>query len=100
MPGKIRRKFQQSVESKPMGNPRLSQGPPLQLLTPRERSVIRELLKGHENKEIAVDQKVTFNEVANAFKSIREKLHLTSHAQIVIWACERRGDLSLWPSAA
>ncbi len=61
---------------------------PTARLTPRERDIVRGLIRGHSNKEIARELGVTESTVKIHVQSVLKKLHLSSRVQIAVYAVE------------
>ena len=61
--------------------------------TPREREVIRHLLKGHSNREIAELAAVSVNTVKFHVKNVFEKLHINSRKDAAAALARRRFSL-------
>lgn len=59
-------------------------------LTSRERQVVILLAQGKSNKEIADVMVVSYRTVETHISNILSKLHLSSRAQIILWAQERQ----------
>ncbi len=57
-----------------------------QELTPREVEVLRELVMGHINKEIAARLNISLTTVITHRRNIMEKLHAKSVATLAIYA--------------
>ena len=60
-------------------------------LTDNEWKIIREVAKGHSNKEISDILNFSQGTVRNYLSTILEKLGLRDRTQLAIWALERRG---------
>ncbi|HEY8588510.1 MAG TPA: response regulator transcription factor, partial [Naasia sp.] len=58
-------------------------------LTPREREVLRRIVEGASNEDIATTLFMTGNTVKTHIKSILSKLALPDRVHVVIWAYER-----------
>ena len=63
-------------------------------LTPREQDVLRALVTGASNREIADQLYISENTVGFHMKNILSKLHMRSRGQVIAWAIEQgyRGD--------
>lgn len=66
------------------------QGKELDLLTEREHEIMRELLHGGTNREIADRLFISENTVKNHIHSILEKLHLSNRREIIRFAQNQR----------
>lgn len=58
-------------------------------LTPREVEVLRELVRGSTNKEIAAALDIAENTVKIHLRNILEKLHLKNRTQAVVYAVQK-----------
>jgi two-component system, NarL family, nitrate/nitrite response regulator NarP len=67
-------------------------------LKPSFVRVIRGLLEGKQDKEIAFDLGIKTSTVHFYLSQIYELLGLHSRVQVVIWAYARPEDLDLWPT--
>ena len=63
----------------------LAEGP----LTDREREVVRLIVRGHTNREIATDLVIAEGTAVRHVANILNKLGLKSRAQVAVWAVER-----------
>ncbi len=75
-----------SVAAKVMSMRRPAEAPPPNLLTEREREVLRSLAQGHTNQAIATQLFISENTVRNHLASIYAKLDLHHRAEAVAWA--------------
>jgi DNA-binding NarL/FixJ family response regulator len=64
--------------------------PELDLLTPREREVLRLLARGYTYKEIARRLEVSVKTVETHVSSVLRKLQLSSRHELTRWATDRR----------
>jgi DNA-binding NarL/FixJ family response regulator len=64
--------------------------PELDLLTPREREVLRLLARGYTYKEIARRLEVSIKTVETHVSSVLRKLQLSSRHELTRWATDRR----------
>jgi adenylate cyclase len=71
----------------PVGQPSqpLAVGP----LTDREREVVSLIVRGHTNREIAIDLVIAEGTAVRHVANILNKLGLKSRAQVAVWAVER-----------
>ena len=64
--------------------------PELDLLTPREREVLRLIARGYAYKEIALDLGISAKTVESHVSAVLRKLQLSNRYQLSFWANERR----------
>jgi DNA-binding NarL/FixJ family response regulator len=64
--------------------------PELDLLTPREREVLRLIARGYAYKEIALELAISVKTVESHVSAVLRKLQLSSRYQLTFWASERR----------
>jgi DNA-binding NarL/FixJ family response regulator len=64
--------------------------PELDLLTPREREVLRLLARGYTYKEIARRLEVSIKTIETHVSSVLRKLQLSSRHELTRWATDRR----------
>ena len=64
--------------------------PELDLLTPRERDVLRLLARGYAYKEIASELFISVKTVETHVSSVLRKLQLSSRHELTRWASDRR----------
>ena len=64
--------------------------PELDLLTPRERDVLRLLARGYAYKEIAAELFISVKTVETHVSSVLRKLQLSSRHELTRWANDRR----------
>jgi DNA-binding NarL/FixJ family response regulator len=64
--------------------------PKLDLLTPREREVLRLIARGYSYKEIATDLGIAVKTVESHVSAVLRKLQLSNRYQLTFWASERR----------
>ena len=64
--------------------------PELDLLTPRERDVLRLLARGYAYKEIAAELFISVKTVETHVSSVLRKLQLSSRHELTRWASDRR----------
>ena len=64
--------------------------PELDLLTPREREVLRLIARGYAYKEIATDLGIAVKTVESHVSAVLRKLQLSNRYQLTFWASERR----------
>ena len=64
--------------------------PELDLLTPREREVLRLIARGYAYKEIARELSISAKTVESHVSAVLRKLQLSSRHQLTRWATERR----------
>ena len=67
-------------------------------LSPHEYRIIRNLLTGLNNKQIAFELGLTAKALSSGFRLIYEKANVTSLTQLVMWCHRRPEDLELWPT--
>ena len=67
-----------------------SSNPELDLLTPREREVLRLLARGYAYKEIAAELFISIKTVETHASNVLRKLQLSSRHQLSRWAADRR----------
>jgi DNA-binding NarL/FixJ family response regulator len=70
--------------------PALNLDPELDLLTPREREVLRLIARGYAYKEIAHKLEISVKTVESHVSAVLRKLQLSSRYQLTFWATERR----------
>ena len=75
--------FAQRPGAAPVGDPELD------LLTPRERDVLRLLARGYAYKEIAAELFISIKTVETHVSSVLRKLQLSSRHQLTRWAADR-----------
>ena len=87
----IREHFPQSFVGRRLGPwARAAIDPLVAMLTPAERAVLRHILEGRSQKEIADTTGRAYNTVRTQVQSLHRKLGTSSDLQIVV-ACARRG---------
>lgn len=87
----IREHFPQSFVGRRLGPwARAAVDPLVAMLTPAERDVLRHVLEGRTQQEIADATGRAYNTVRTQVQSLHRKLGTTSNAQILV-ACARRG---------
>ena len=64
--------------------------PELDLLTPRERGVLRLIARGYTYKEIASELGIAVKTVESHVSAVLRKLQLSNRYQLTFWASERR----------
>jgi DNA-binding NarL/FixJ family response regulator len=64
--------------------------PEVDLLTPRERDVLRLLARGYAYKEIAAELYISIKTVETHASNVLRKLQLSSRHQLTRWAADRR----------
>jgi DNA-binding NarL/FixJ family response regulator len=64
--------------------------PELDLLTPREREVLRLIARGYSYKELARELSISTKTVESHVSAVLRKLQLSSRHQLTRWATERR----------
>jgi DNA-binding NarL/FixJ family response regulator len=64
--------------------------PELDLLTPREREVLRLIARGYAYKEIALELEISVKTVESHVSAVLRKLQLSNRYQLTFWATERR----------
>jgi DNA-binding NarL/FixJ family response regulator len=64
--------------------------PEIDLLTPREREVLRLLARGYAYKEIAAELFISIKTVETHASNVLRKLQLSSRHQLTRWAADRR----------
>jgi DNA-binding NarL/FixJ family response regulator len=64
--------------------------PDLDMLTPREREVLRLLARGYAYKEIAAELFISIKTVETHASNVLRKLQLSSRHQLTRWAADRR----------
>jgi DNA-binding NarL/FixJ family response regulator len=64
--------------------------PELDLLTPREREVLRLIARGYAYKEIARELAISIKTVESHVSAVLRKLQLSNRYQLTFWASERR----------
>ncbi|MGA8296333.1 MAG: response regulator transcription factor [Acidimicrobiales bacterium] len=64
--------------------------PELDLLSPREREVLRLIARGYSYKEIASELSISVKTVESHVSAVLRKLQLSSRHQLTRWATERR----------
>lgn len=64
--------------------------PELDLLTPREREVLRLIARGYAYKEVARQLSISVKTVESHVSAVLHKLQLSSRHQLTRWASERR----------
>jgi DNA-binding NarL/FixJ family response regulator len=64
--------------------------PELDLLTPRERQVLRLIARGYAYKEVARELSISVKTVESHVSAVLHKLQLSSRHQLTRWATERR----------
>jgi DNA-binding NarL/FixJ family response regulator len=64
--------------------------PELDLLTPREREVLRLIARGYAYKEIAHELAISVKTVESHVSAVLRKLQLSNRYQLTFWASERR----------
>lgn len=73
----IAQRIVQTIQTRPPNNPGKV------TLSPREREILHLLAKGHQEKQIAAELKISQHTVHAHIRSIYEKLQVHSHAQAV-----------------
>jgi DNA-binding NarL/FixJ family response regulator len=63
--------------------------PDLDLLTPRERQVLRLIARGYSYKDIATELEISTKTVESHVSSVLRKLQLSNRHQLTHWASER-----------
>lgn len=76
--------FSQGPHSAPVGDPELD------LLTPRERDVLRLLARGYAYKEIAAELFISVKTVETHVSSVLRKTQLSNRYELSRWASDRR----------
>jgi DNA-binding NarL/FixJ family response regulator len=76
--------FAQRPGAAPVGNPELD------LLTPRERDVLRLLARGYAYKEIATELFISIKTVETHVSSVLRKTQLSNRYELSRWASDRR----------
>lgn len=76
--------FAQRPGAAPVGNPELD------LLTPRERDVLRLLARGYAYKEIAAELFISIKTVETHVSSVLRKTQLSNRHELSRWASDRR----------
>jgi DNA-binding NarL/FixJ family response regulator len=76
--------FAQRPGAAPVGDPEVD------LLTPRERDVLRLLARGYAYKEIAAELFISIKTVETHASNVLRKLQLSSRHQLTRWAADRR----------
>jgi DNA-binding NarL/FixJ family response regulator len=66
--------------------------PELDLLTPREREVLRLIARGYSYKEVAGELSISVKTVETHVSAVLRKLQLSTRHQLTRWAAERRLD--------
>ena len=66
--------------------------PDLDLLTPRERQVLRLIARGYSYRDIASELSISTKTVESHVSSVLRKLQLSNRHQLSHWASERRLD--------
>lgn len=64
--------------------------PELDLLTPREREVLRLIARGYSYKELGAELSISTKTVESHVSAVLRKLQLSSRHQLTRWATERR----------
>ena len=64
--------------------------PDLDLLTARERDVLRLIARGYTYREVARDLEISVKTVETHVSSVLRKLQLSTRHQLAVWATERR----------
>jgi DNA-binding NarL/FixJ family response regulator len=64
--------------------------PELDLLTPREREVLRLIARGYSYKELGTELSISTKTVESHVSAVLRKLQLSSRHQLTRWATERR----------
>jgi len=64
--------------------------PELDLLSPREREVLRLIARGYSYKELAKELSISVKTVESHVSAVLRKLQLSSRHQLTRWATERR----------
>jgi DNA-binding NarL/FixJ family response regulator len=59
-------------------------------LTPRERRIIRRIIAGRTNREIATDLRITHQSVRNALTVLYEKCGVRNRLELAMMASRRR----------
>jgi DNA-binding NarL/FixJ family response regulator len=70
----------------------VSVDPELDLLTPREREVLRLIARGYSYKEVASELSISVKTVETHVSAVLRKLQLSTRHQLTRWAAERRLD--------
>ncbi|MDQ3600023.1 MAG: response regulator transcription factor, partial [Actinomycetota bacterium] len=76
--------FSQRPGTAPVGDPELD------LLTPRERDVLRLLARGYAYKEIAAELFISVKTVETHVSSVLRKTQLSNRYELSRWASDRR----------
>jgi DNA-binding NarL/FixJ family response regulator len=76
--------FSERPNSRPIGDPELD------LLTPRERDVLRLLARGYAYKEIAAELFISVKTVETHVSSVLRKTQLSNRYELSRWASDRR----------
>lgn len=79
-----------SLEGKSLGAGDVD--PDLDLLTPRERQVLRLIARGYSYKDIASELEISTKTVESHVSSVLRKLQLSNRHQLTHWASERHLD--------
>jgi two-component system NarL family response regulator len=85
MASKLLTEFAALVKKQPGGN-----RVPAPVLTDRELQVLRQVARGHNNREIAADLFISENTVKNHVRNILEKLQLHSRMEAVFYAVREK----------
>jgi len=64
--------------------------PDMDLLTPRERQVLRLIARGYAYKDVAAELSISIKTVESHVSSVLRKLQLSNRHQLTHWASERR----------
>ena len=82
--------FTQGIDATGTGQAPPPLDPELDLLTPREKEVLRLIARGYAYKEIATDLKIAPKTVESHVSAVLRKLQLSSRYELTFWATERR----------
>jgi len=66
------------------------QDPELDLLTPREQEVLRQIARGYAYKQVARRLSISVKTVETHVSSVLRKLQLSSRHELARWATDRR----------
>ncbi|NWF63985.1 MAG: helix-turn-helix transcriptional regulator [Chloroflexi bacterium] len=68
-----------------------NQESPLNILSPREIQVLKELAHGNSNKTIALSLGITINTVEKHLTLIYQKINVKSRAEAILWWIQNGG---------